>query len=381
MPLLYGEEEKAFMRLQNEIIRSTADLSILAWSLPSSQMGWPDSDDTHDSGRAAVGALSANNTEPYLCGLLAKSPTGFQDCGDYERLWEGGLREFAPSNLGIKTRSRVMPIRTNGSYYLVLLLWCESKGMALAVRLRQVSGSIYVRQDPWSLYLYKRSEVGWDPPMELCLWPELSSFWTFPSRGLASRAETMLELRSCVLRPRYSFSAPATAIPLDITLCDPCPTDRYDHEDALFCVSRESGAFSMINVRIAYTDIERMPRSLYFTVVAFGWSDTPNSSAEFAVVHGPGPKEDSETIAEQFSKLHTSPIAMLYVLEDMKKSRMFSRSISMELHEENLGIRVSVDPVSVEPNMVSRDLCIDLNISVTVSVISDGVSRVRARNW
>lgn len=30
MPLLYGEEEKAFQRLQEEIIRSNADLSILA---------------------------------------------------------------------------------------------------------------------------------------------------------------------------------------------------------------------------------------------------------------------------------------------------------------------------------------------------------------
>jgi hypothetical protein len=35
MPLLYGEEEKAFRRLQEEIIRSTAVLSIFAWRMPS----------------------------------------------------------------------------------------------------------------------------------------------------------------------------------------------------------------------------------------------------------------------------------------------------------------------------------------------------------
>ncbi|KAF2035413.1 hypothetical protein EK21DRAFT_41612, partial [Setomelanomma holmii] len=34
MPLLYGEEEKAFRRLQEEIIRTTPDLSLLAWKLP-----------------------------------------------------------------------------------------------------------------------------------------------------------------------------------------------------------------------------------------------------------------------------------------------------------------------------------------------------------
>src|SRR6266480_713025 len=35
MPLLYGEEEKAFRRLQEEIIRSTSDFSIFAWRMPS----------------------------------------------------------------------------------------------------------------------------------------------------------------------------------------------------------------------------------------------------------------------------------------------------------------------------------------------------------
>lgn len=34
MPLLYSEEEKALRRLQEEIIRSTADLSIFAWKYP-----------------------------------------------------------------------------------------------------------------------------------------------------------------------------------------------------------------------------------------------------------------------------------------------------------------------------------------------------------
>ena len=36
MPMLYGEEGKAFRRLQEEIIKSTADFSIFAWRMPSS---------------------------------------------------------------------------------------------------------------------------------------------------------------------------------------------------------------------------------------------------------------------------------------------------------------------------------------------------------
>lgn len=38
MPLLYGEGGKAFLRLQSEIIRTTADESIFAWSFSSSRM-------------------------------------------------------------------------------------------------------------------------------------------------------------------------------------------------------------------------------------------------------------------------------------------------------------------------------------------------------
>lgn len=57
MPLLYGEGQKAFLRLQLEILNSTDDDSLFAWE---------DSDTS--SG-----------------GLLAKSPTLFTYCGDIQR--------------------------------------------------------------------------------------------------------------------------------------------------------------------------------------------------------------------------------------------------------------------------------------------------------
>jgi hypothetical protein len=40
LPLLYGEQEKAFQRLQEEIIRSTPDLSIFAWWCPVPSTIW-----------------------------------------------------------------------------------------------------------------------------------------------------------------------------------------------------------------------------------------------------------------------------------------------------------------------------------------------------
>ncbi|KAM7197260.1 HET domain containing protein [Rhypophila sp. PSN 637] len=59
MPMLYGEEEKAFRRLQEEIIKQAADLTIFAWNLPAST-------------RPAHG-------EEMVCGILARSLDYFAD--------------------------------------------------------------------------------------------------------------------------------------------------------------------------------------------------------------------------------------------------------------------------------------------------------------
>jgi hypothetical protein len=40
MPLLYGEGEKAFVRLEQEIIKHSEDESIFAWSIPNERMMW-----------------------------------------------------------------------------------------------------------------------------------------------------------------------------------------------------------------------------------------------------------------------------------------------------------------------------------------------------
>jgi hypothetical protein len=61
MPLLYGEGDKAFIRLQTEIMKQTADETIFAWTAP-----WDD---------GTLGPLAET-------GLLARSPLAFQGSGD-----------------------------------------------------------------------------------------------------------------------------------------------------------------------------------------------------------------------------------------------------------------------------------------------------------
>ncbi|KAL2693895.1 hypothetical protein Neosp_000461 [[Neocosmospora] mangrovei] len=64
MPLIYGERDKAFQRLQHAIIREIDDQTILAWG--TSFIGPGEIDQSH------------HEHQP----LLAKSPYAFKDCGD-----------------------------------------------------------------------------------------------------------------------------------------------------------------------------------------------------------------------------------------------------------------------------------------------------------
>ncbi|KAF2847606.1 HET-domain-containing protein [Plenodomus tracheiphilus IPT5] len=77
MPMLYGEGDRAFRRLQEEIVRTTPDDSVFAWT-------------------ASEGSLS------HCCGLLANSPSDFRD----SRFVEGGRGDFSISNLGVRIETQ-----------------------------------------------------------------------------------------------------------------------------------------------------------------------------------------------------------------------------------------------------------------------------------
>ncbi|KAK5209383.1 hypothetical protein LTR41_004919 [Exophiala xenobiotica] len=102
MPMLYGEGHKAFRRLQEEIIRTTDDHSIFAWS--------GDGDGPHD--------------------LLASSPACFSGCADIMRFGtgrNGGQPEhFSLTNVGLSISLPV--IRQNMGTYVALLDCVESSG-------------------------------------------------------------------------------------------------------------------------------------------------------------------------------------------------------------------------------------------------------------
>lgn len=82
MTMLYGEGLKAFLRLQEEIIKTTPDVTLLAWQAK------------EDDG-------------PAFMGVLASSPADFSHCSEIIRAitWTANSPElkFSISNLGVKT--------------------------------------------------------------------------------------------------------------------------------------------------------------------------------------------------------------------------------------------------------------------------------------
>lgn len=223
MPLLYGEEENAFRRLQEEIIKSTADLSIFAWTLP-----FP---------------ISERRT---LCVMLAESPAAFSKCGSLAQLPLPDRTEFSISNTGVKTRAQVLwqSIPGKKTYSYVLPLDCVSPaGEALGVRLRKVGPDQFLREDTCTLVKCENGSS--NPPREIYL-------LTRPLQPLFD--QSLRNIPANLLIPWTRTHALQIELLLEMHIYDAWPWGRFDNEDQVFfvtgnrqsdsCILRLNGVFN-----------------------------------------------------------------------------------------------------------------------------------------
>lgn len=91
MPMIYGEGKNSFLRLQEEIAKSTNDLTLFAWK--SQNESGVDRRPTHSSQQGKD-----------LRGILAQSPSEFVDCGRFRILRDrvAPVKEFAMTNNGLR---------------------------------------------------------------------------------------------------------------------------------------------------------------------------------------------------------------------------------------------------------------------------------------
>lgn len=144
MTMLYGEGERAFVRLQEEICKESNDNSIFAWQ---------NTDKVDD--------------EKGGCGLLAKHPRYFRDAWsisnedgavDYSSLVHVTPTPIAMTNQGIRMKSYLLTLRSSRNEIRILVLRCRSptisqmeKGhLGILIRPRRLPGRglMYVRHRP-----------------------------------------------------------------------------------------------------------------------------------------------------------------------------------------------------------------------------------------
>lgn len=109
MPLLYGERERAFIRLQEELIKNYDDDSILAWDLDTT---------TWDT----LG-LVPSEVEYSICAtanlssILAGSPRDFNRCHDLEFATTSSTKPFMINNAGLQIELPLIPVYPPEPYY------------------------------------------------------------------------------------------------------------------------------------------------------------------------------------------------------------------------------------------------------------------------
>lgn len=229
MPMIYGEEERAFRRLQEQIIKSTLDMTIFAWKMPehTKPLGCPG---TH-----------------YICGLLASSPDDFWDSGHMISIPSTSSNEFSLSNKGIRshTRCRNSEAKLGGSALpLGFVFRPESltnpnpDGHTMSIRITRCGFDQFVRQDPWSLLagITVPSEAQTKPQTEYFLseLPERSEGYSEGTR-YCPKAPFLAARRYSVLQLQLLVQAGASILNVD-----GWPHGRWDEEEHLFFVRSSS---------------------------------------------------------------------------------------------------------------------------------------------
>ena len=145
MPLLYGEGAKSFIRLQEEIIKTTDDQSIFAWRDPA--------------------AKSYRDDYPEACkpqGLLAPYPELFQHSKSIEQFYteNPGLAVSAATNKGLKVELLMCQDSSypSGLVYIAVLSCATGQfpGQLAGIRLRRLASTSeqYARVDTHHLFQF-----------------------------------------------------------------------------------------------------------------------------------------------------------------------------------------------------------------------------------
>jgi hypothetical protein len=251
MAMLYGEEEKAFRRLQEEIIRTAPDYSIFAWTAPP----------TFQNAQSHKGRV--------FSGILAASPLHFSKCGSVVMLNQADIRtDFSVSNQGIKmhSRQRLEPIAGEQGYRYIFPVCFSEAQTTLGVRLRKCGPNQFLREDPFTRVVLK------------------ATFWENIPRSIYLLTQlpgdrSILQSRPHVLQIR---------LPPEMRVTESWPWARWDGEDQIFFLSSDSaqdcGAARITGTLNLLIRNHSVPVSFDCIFYALGWAHQENRHLQCTVV-------------------------------------------------------------------------------------------------
>lgn len=123
--MLYGEEgEKAFIRLQNKIIKTSDDMSIFAWTDPNADFS-------------------------SFRGLLAKSPSEFASCKGLRCVPQSTIPPYRTTNKGIEISVQLDPLRERHGENIAWLhgVLDSESGLTVGIHVKRVGKNQYARVD------------------------------------------------------------------------------------------------------------------------------------------------------------------------------------------------------------------------------------------
>jgi hypothetical protein len=243
MPLLYGEEERAFLRLQEEIIKSCPDPSIFAWKLA------PDEAPT-------------DNTSELLSGVLAPSPNNFRRLGKMDKLPARLLPQFSTTNRGIKLRAnfgRDQVSHTIHNGYILPV--CRLDVQLFAIQVRNIGGGNFVRQNP---YVLVRTREGMFFS-RLILEP-----YFLTQLPVSSALQQVKDIR--LARGRCT----QVHLPPNMQITRRWPWQQWDEVDTVFFSSKWGAEWSALKITVApLTGRYNVPLTTFdFLFYAFHWPET-----------------------------------------------------------------------------------------------------------
>jgi hypothetical protein len=137
MPMLYGEGPKAFMRLQEEFIKTSNDLSIFAF--------------LHGSTSHRLDPSPTVDTSQSYCDLFATSPKDFMGCGNlvYAGTDVPWNNAFALTNKGLHFRRVRLQVDIQHSSYSMSLNCKPSESKMARIYLRKMGPGLFARYDDY----------------------------------------------------------------------------------------------------------------------------------------------------------------------------------------------------------------------------------------